>query len=199
MTPDEWNTIALVLDKGFKWREPFGEAHETTYQLLLDGYDAEEVAASLRMLVARGQVFGPTPGEIVALLRAEPQRPSFDELCELLFGKGGIAYPSDESVALERCEGVEARLGLGQPLLSGFVRRVQFKRLRGIAFEMKSGEWGEVERRRLREAWDQFVADVDERGIGALAPGRRGEMARVDPLAAIGAGRQAIEAGKEHQ
>ena len=84
MTNEEWDTFAMLLDKGFKWREPFGEAHVFTYRTLLDGYEAEQIADALRALIARGQKFGPTPGEIIAEIRSDPSMPTFDETLTLV-------------------------------------------------------------------------------------------------------------------
>lgn len=79
MTNDEWASIALLLHRGFKWSEAFGAAHDRAYRILLDGYEAEQIAAALNALVARGQVFGPTAGEIVGEIRRDPDAPTFAE------------------------------------------------------------------------------------------------------------------------
>ena len=187
MTADEWNTIALLLDKGFKWREPFGEAHETTYRILLDGYSAEDVASAIRALVARGQVFGPTPGEVVAEIRNDPAAPTFDEAYALIYRPKGILWGKSNA---QSTEFAKSRV---HPLVGSFALRYGIERLRML--EVDHEDYGDIKRRDLRLAWDQHVEAMEGRDVAALVASsdRRGQLGRFDPLTALGSPAPQIE------
>jgi hypothetical protein len=200
MTDDEWMTISMLLDKGFKWREPFGVAHATTYRVLLDGYDAEQIAGGLRKLIARGQVFGPTPGELVALINEDPSRPTFIEAYRLIYGKGGIlrARPTvstwPDNAAKERDYDLAARerAAAMHPLVAAFVERYGISRLRLL--EVDHDDYGELNRKDLEAHWDRFCEAVQDRRVAAIAAPRRGEgLAKLDPLSALGVRSPAAE------
>ena len=178
MTDEQWDAIALLLDKGFKWREPFGGAQLTAYRLLLDGYDEEQIAGALRTLVARGQVFGPTPGELVEVMRHDPSRPTFTEAYRLIYGRGGLLWT----------RGV--RIDDVHPLLQSFVGRYGLDRLRLL--EVDHDDYGDLKRRELESQWDAHCEAMEGRDVAALALSRsdRGSLGRLDPLAALGIGQQ---------
>lgn len=201
MTNEEWDTFAMLLDKGFKWKEPFGPAHEFTYRTLLDGYEPEQIAAVLRMLVARGQVFGPTPGEIVAAIRKDPGAPTFEEAYRLIFGAGGVLrarLPYDGPVLdpeRRRDAAARARMAEIHPLVASFVDRYGQDRLRML--EVDHPDYGDLKRKELREAWDRHCEAMEGREVAALASGRRDGLRAFDPLTAIGGGvRRELGAGE---
>jgi hypothetical protein len=195
MTDDEWNVISLLLDHGFKWREPFGKGHETSYRVLLDGYDPEQIGGALRQLVARGQVFGPTPGEIVELIRADPSMPTGAEMVTLLYARGGVfkARPPYSGRPLTDSDFEEAqwaRAGELHPSIGAFVRTQGLRRLRML--EVDHEVYGESTRRRLLEEWNTFIEANEGRDLAALAAGpARGQLGRFDPLAALPTGPKA--------
>lgn len=180
MTPDEWESIALLLDKGFKWREPFGVAQSTTYRVLLDGHAAEQIAGALRVLVGRGQVFGPTPGEIVSLIRSDPSKPTFEEAYQLIYGPRGILWGRSNGQAAEF-----ARSSM-HPLVGSFAVRYGIERLRLL--EVDHEDYGPLRRKELQAAWDRHAEATEGRNLASLMSPRRGELGLLDPLAAIGVG-----------
>jgi hypothetical protein len=192
MTSDEWGAICLLLDKGFKWREPFGKAQSSAYRMLLEGYSAEQLMTVIRALVARGQVFGPTPGEIVAEIRCDPSRPTFVEAYALIYGKGGIlrARSAESTFGDEGERGrayraaQRARAAGMHPLVASFVDRYGLDRLEVLP--LNDPEFGDAKRRELERSWDDHVEAMEGRDVRALASGRRGEgLARLDPLSAL--------------
>lgn len=175
MTDAEWDTFALLLDKGFKWREPFGQAHETTYRVLLDGYDGEQIAYALRALIASGQVFGPTPGEIVAAVRTDPSRPTFEEMLHGLYGPGGIYGFKRSGVTIS-------------PWVTAFADNFGRERLRLL--EIEDPDEGKWRRRELQDAWERFLEANESRQAHEIAArSGRGTLGRINPLAAIEGGR----------
>lgn len=193
MTDEQWDAIAMLLDKGFKWKQPFGEASAAAYRVLLDGYDGEQIASALRMLIARGQVFGPTPGELVALIHHDPSRPTFDEMCRLVYGRGGIlrarprASSWPDAAARDRAyhQAAMDRAAQLHPLVATFVDRVTLDWLRNLALD--HDDYGELNRKDLLARWEAHVEAMDGRDVAAIASGRRREgLQRFDPLAALG-------------
>lgn len=70
------------------------------------------------------------------------------------------------------------------PLVAAFIDRQGIDRLRDLP--VNDADWGDRHRRDLQHAWERHVEAFDGRQIAALASGRRGELARLDPLAALG-------------
>lgn len=195
MNADDWDAISILLDKGFKWREPFGEIQAGAYRMLLDGYSSEQVMVAVRALVVDGQVFGPTPGEIVARIRQDPSTPTFEEAYELIYGKGGIvrARPTgnltfgDQASLLRAYH--QARVQRAQqvhPRVGSFVLRYGINRL--YELPLHDPVYGDVKRRELEAAWNRHVEAMDGREVAAIAAGdrSRGALRLLDPLAALG-------------
>jgi hypothetical protein len=65
-----------------------------------------------------------------------------------------------------------------------FVERQGIDRLRGL--QLADPDWGEKRRADLERAYNEHVEAFDGREVAALASGGRGELARLDPLAALG-------------
>ena len=191
MTNDEWDSICLLLDKGFKWREPFAEVQAGVYRTLLEGHSADEVLTVIRALVARGQVFGPTPGEIVAEMRSDPSAPTFIEAYALIYGRRGIlrARPNVTTFADEGERGrayraaQRARAATMHPLVADFCERYGYDRLELL--EVNDPTWGDAKRRELEGAWNTHVERLGERGVRAIAERRGDGLARLDPLSVV--------------
>lgn len=193
MTDDQWKALAMLLDKGFKWREPFVGAVEDTYQVLLDGYEPAQIASAITALVASGQVFGPTPGEIVAQIREDPDIPVWSEAYDKIYGRRGILrarppYPSGGWTG-DQLQVAQDKLGLEladeyHPLFGAFVRTQTLRRLRML--HVDDPNHGELVRKELGEDWALFIATTDRRQVAAIAAGgqRRG-LRRVDPSTVI--------------
>jgi hypothetical protein len=181
MSDDKWSAIALLLERGFKWSEPFAGAHERVYRTLLDGYDETQIAAAIRRLVTAGQVFGPTPGEIVRAIEADAYRPTFIEAFSAIYelrpvcgGRGvlrtrGGNGTSDRDARLDRAYEIH-------PLLGAFVQAYGLDRLEML--EVDHDEKAAVIRRQLEQTWDRFAEANEHRDAAALANGRRRELAR---------------------
>lgn len=171
MNADDWDAISILLDKGFKWREPFGEIQAGVYQVLLEGYSADQVMTAVRALVASGQVFGPTPGELVSQIRTDPSTPTFDEAYQQLYGPGGVFGFKRRGVTIS-------------PWVEAFVANYGRDRLRLL--EVDHDEYGDVKRRELRQSYEQFLEASEGRELAAIAEGRRGGGLRAfDPLSTL--------------
>lgn len=188
MTDDEWATFSMLLDKGFKWREPFGEAHAFTYRTLLDGYDSQQISDALRALIAQGQKFGPTPGEIIEQIRKDPLRPTFDEALKLVERALRAAnlplqgeYSSEAQMIQARHENVLKRASGMHPLVASFVGRRDIGRLRDEIGEL-DGRYGGIRRQELEQAWEAHCEAQDGREVAAITGPRRGELGSFDPL-----------------
>ena len=193
MTTDEWDSISILLDKGFKWREPFGEIAAATYLTLLEGHSAQDVLTAIREMVAAGQVFGPTPGEIAARITADPSLPSAEEAFTMIYGKGGVirarltpggSYGSEAEMLGARDEVRVKRAWELHPMLGAFVESFGIRELSML--EVEDPEWGGARRKQLREAWERHCEVNAGRGVAALARGRRKGLRQFDPLVALG-------------
>lgn len=181
MTRAEWRLIAGLVDEW--WPGKFERNSADAWFVALENREAQSVLDALKMLLARGGVHRPSLGEVVGQLRAEPSRPTFDEAYRLIYGPGGVL-------------GFKRKAKVGNPWVLAFVERFGVDRLRLL--EVDSEDYGEVNRRALRQSWEQFVEAMEGRDIAALTLGkRRGGMAHLDPLAALVAARPEINEGKD--
>lgn len=171
-----------------------------SYKAMLADTDPQAVVAAIRQLSYAGAArWRPKPPEILATLRRDPARPTFEEAYQLIYGPGGVLRSrpavrryADESerrrlydeAAIARAE------ELGPGLLAGFVVRQGLERLRHLPVGAMSdgdgageGHWA---RKELREAWERHVAASDGRELAVLASGGRLGLRQLDPLAALG-------------
>lgn len=206
---DEWAQFIAVLTRGFAARDPFTDADAAVYRLLLDAVEPAAALRAVQELVLEGQTMRPKPGEIVERVRRDRGQPTFDEACRLMFGRGGVLtarprggryvddaedVPEAERRTAEQKRWADERDVIRQalaevhPLVAAFVERQGFDRLRLL--ELDDPDYGALRRRELEQAWDRHVEAFDGREVAALAAGgdRRGQLARLDPLAALGRG-----------
>lgn len=201
-----WQAIALLLERGFKWREPFAGAHDRAYRVLLDGYSEQQLAAGIRRLVASGQVYGPAPGEIVQAIEGDPDRPTFLEAYSAIYdsrptcGGRGVLWIHARGGGSE----LEARLDRAyeiHPLIGAFVHAYGVSNLQMLPVEHE--EKGAMNRHQLEQAWDRFVEANAHRDAAALAAGCRRDLARgpqkSDFAGALGAGQSQPDGGEQCQ
>ncbi len=191
MTADEFAPAAQILDGA--WPGEFTDAEEGAYVFLLGDFTAEQVMAAIKAL--RRSRFRPAASEIVeAIEGTKAARPTFDEALRLIFAHGGVlsAQPPPrgmwigDSRRVARDAARAARMAMLPPLVASFVHRVTFGRLDHIDLE---NEW---HRKEMREAWEAHVAAQDGRELSALvARSGRGELGRLNPLAALTEGEAA--------
>ncbi len=171
----EWQAIALLLERGFKWREPFAGAHDRTYRTLLADYDEDALATALRKLVAGGQVYGPTPGEIVQAIEGDAERPTFLEAYSAIYDSHP-AWCGGRGILWTRPADPADRAWDIHPLIGAFVQSYGVERLRML--EVDHDEKGAMNRHQLELAWERFVEAHAHRDAAALAAGRRRELRR---------------------
>lgn len=149
---EKWDAIGLLLENG--WPGEFDDAAQGAYRALLHGYDPEQVAVALRVLVRRGNRFRPSAAEIAAEIDADPGRPTWSEAYRLMFGQRGLLTIRPGAACLRRAEDKH-------PLLAAFVRQEGYERLRMLP--VHDPDWGEKVRRDLEASWDALGARADHR------------------------------------
>lgn len=193
-TDEQWDVFAVVLQRAFAARDQLDAADLRVYRLLLDEYDPDAAMTALRSLIAAGQALRPRPGEIIQAIRTDPSAPTFDEAMVLLFGARGALlaqapagrYDSERDRSVARHAAIAERLQDLHPLIRAFVARQDIDRL--LRLPLNDPQWGEKHRADLQRSWEAHVTAFDGRDVALLAAGPRGrgELARLDPLAALG-------------
>jgi hypothetical protein len=177
MTADEFNACSALIRDWFKGE--YTADKKDSYRIALGELPGEHVLLALRKLVAQGQVFTPTPGEIISAIEQDPGVPTWAEAEARIF-----ATPS-----------TLRRLGAPHPALASFVDQMGgMDRLRRLPVDdVEQGKW---ERKRLREQWAEHLEAWDSRREHMVALGRGdGGPRRLDPISALGLGRPQLEEG----
>ncbi|MGH2870298.1 MAG: hypothetical protein ACRDNK_22360 [Solirubrobacteraceae bacterium] len=201
MTPEEWETICLLIEEG--WPGEFTDASAAAWRVFLDDYQPEQVLTALKMLVARGGRFRPSVAEVVEQIRSDPGKPTFDEALALIrtalraynlplhgdFETERQMLHARERKVLERADGMH-------PRVVSFIDRRSVGRLMDEVAEIEDERWGTRNRRDLQAAWEEHCDACEGREVAVLARSGRGKLAPLDPLAALNIGRpKQIESG----
>lgn len=185
--PDEWDTLCLLIEEG--WPGEFTDAAAKAWRVFLDDYDAGQVLAAVKILVARGGRFRPSVAEVAAQIRQDPSAPTFEEAYALIYSPKGILWGRSNGAAKEF-----AQRGV-HPLVGSFAVRYGIERLRML--EVDHETYGSVKRKELRDAWDRHLEASEGRDLAALMAPREKSLGRLDPLAALGASRPELGSGDE--
>lgn len=169
------------------------------------GLTAEQTLLAIRTWPA-GSDFPPSAPNLAARALEDPSVPTFPEAMRLVrhalrafnlplkgdFSTEAQMLGARNQRVLERAEGLH-------PLVASFVDRMGVERLQREVGEMGDDEFGSLRRRDLERAWREQCEAMRGRERVLLVSGRsgRGSLASVDPLAAIGVGRRALEAGNQ--
>jgi len=166
-TDDQWDAFAALLQAG--WPGDFNEAERKAARVLLDDVEPAQVIVALKRLLHSGRKFYPRPAvsDLLAELRSEPERPTFDE-----------AYPT---IYRSAAKGL-IPTGL-HPLIAAFIEHQGLERLGQLPLD--DPDWGEKHRRDLRAAWIEHVESWNGRQVAAIASGATGPR-RLDPASALG-------------
>jgi hypothetical protein len=197
MTDQEWESICFLVEE---WWPPspaegeFDEHRRRSWRLALDGFEADAIAQAIKALLIAGGKWRPRVAEVIGQLRKDPSKPTFEEAYQLIYGSRGVLraqpivsiFPSESDRARAYAQAAKDRVAGMHPLVAAFVSRYGVDRLRNL--EVDHLDYGDLKRRELREAWERHCEALDGRNIAALAAGRRGEIGRLDPLAALGGG-----------
>lgn len=161
-------------------------------ELQARGLSAEGVLIAIRTWPA-GTDFPPSAPNLAAAARRDPNAPTFAEMLELVYGRGGVlrARPAQRVFAGEaererawRAAALE-RAALMHPLVTGFVASQGVARLRMLPLD--DPDYGPIRRKELAAEWAEFVERNEGREVAALVAGRRGEMGAFDPARALAA------------
>lgn len=162
----------------------------------VSSWGKEAIAAYVQDLAARGvtpesalvavrscdgtQRFPPSAPELAALARQDPDRPTFDEAYQQLYGPGGVFGVRRAGVTVSEW-------------VTAFAADYGHERLRML--EVDDPDWGHQRRRELRASWEQFVETVESRDLAQVARGRssRRGLGRPDFAGSVGVGRRQIE------
>jgi hypothetical protein len=191
ITDDEWAGISLLIEAG--WPGDFTDATASAWRVFLGGYTPNDLLDALKRLVARGDRFRPSVAEVVAELRNDPSAPTFDEMMELVFGRGGVlsartsinkgVWVMGERDALD-IEAMQQHAATMHPLVQSFVDRQGLHRLRRLNIDDE--EYGAIRRRELAQAWEQHLEAMHGRDIAAMTTGRgNGSLTKLDPLSVL--------------
>ena len=188
-TDDQWSVFVTLLRRG--WPGEVSTADANAYRVLLDGTDPAIAVEAIRRLLHAGNRFRPSAAELLGAANTDPSKPTFDEAYRMIFGARGVlkARPHQRTFnnagERERAYRQAAldRAAEMHPLIASFVAVQDPSRLRELPLD--DPDWGRKHRSDLEDAWNRHVDATDGRQVAALAAGRRGELARFDPLAAL--------------
>jgi hypothetical protein len=145
-------------------------------ELAARGVSPDAALVAIRSCPA-GQKFPPSAPELAALARQDPERPTFDEAFQGIYGPGGVFGVKRSGVTVS-------------PWVTAFVDWFGRDRLRMLEVDCEvEGKW---RRRELRESYEQFLEVAEGRVVAQIARSGRGTLGRVDPLTAVGGGRLGI-------
>ncbi len=137
----------------------------------------------------RKSAFPPSAGELAADGLRDPSTPTFTEAFRAIDGPHGVlvarepyAGPVREPAA-SRQRAALARAAECHPLIGAFIESYGLARLRLL--EVDHPEYGELRRNDLGAEWERFLTATEGRDLAALGTRRRGEIGRLDPLAAL--------------
>jgi hypothetical protein len=154
MERDEWESIALLIDNG--WKGEFDDTMSSSYFTLLGRFTREQVMGALYGIIENGKPFVPSVPEIVSEVRKQeqPSLPSWTEVwskIELVMSK---CKTEDEAVAelTEYCH----------PVAGAFMRLEGFERLRREPF--LDPDYGTLRVRELQRRWVEF-SEVNQEKI----------------------------------
>lgn len=191
ISPDEWESISLLIEEG--WPGEFTDAASSAWRVFLDDYNADGVLTALKVLVARGGRFRPSVAEVAAEINVDRSAPTFVEAYQLIYGVRGVlaARPKgelwwDTPAQRERAYEDAARDCAAEmhPLIGRFINRYGIDRLRML--ELGDPEYGAIRRRELQADYEQLAEALEGRRLESIAAPRRNELAKVDPLASLG-------------
>jgi hypothetical protein len=190
--PDEWESICLLVEEG--WPGEFTDSAASAWRVFLDDYESAQVLAALKAMVARGGTFRPSVAQVVAEMRRDPSKPTFDEALVLIrralrAGRRPLtgSYDNEAQMLGAREELVrEAALGMHQSVASFVGRCSDIGRLEDEISELSGGEYAGARRRDLERRWEAHLEAFEGREISALAAGRRDGLRQLDPLGALG-------------
>lgn len=146
-------------------------------ELQARGVDPEQALVAIRSCPAE-QKFPPSAPELAGLARRDPSRPTFDEAYQMIYGPGGVLGFKRSGVVVS-------------PWVLAFVEQYGKARLDLLPVD---GDHSGIVRRDLQQSYEQFLEATEGREVAAIASGRRGQLGRFDPAAAIEAGPNQQEA-----
>lgn len=153
-TDQTWDAFCSLLEHG--WPGPFPSEAGDAYRLLLDDVEPEATFAAVKTLIKQGKPFRPSVAEIAGEAIADPSKPTFDEALHAI---RRVVPIHPDTAALERAEGIH-------PYLRAFIESVGLDRLR--RWPIDDPEFGQLETKKLREAWDRFVERADHRTASGM-------------------------------
>lgn len=191
MTDQEWEVVCAVLREGWPgdWTPTDTSA---ALKVMLGGEDAQATLAALHAIARQpGRKFRPSVSEILGEIAHDPSLPTWAEARHAIWD-GGITAAGNEDDGLARADAVH-------PALGAFVALKGWQALRMAP--VADPEYGELRLKELAREWADHLESWQHRGAhrAALAAvGRRGSLAKLEPLAAIGRLRSvaAIERGE---
>lgn len=147
MNGRDWDAICHILSGAYKG--DFTESKANIYRQFLIKYDRAEMEAAMLILSERGQVFLPTPGELIAAIGLVSRVEAPDFTTAMRFIRRIGKYPDDTKFVRwleEACHPIVAAW------VSDFgVRNIRYE-------EVDDPDYGGLILRRWRHSYDQYVA-----------------------------------------
>jgi hypothetical protein len=138
-------------------------------ELQARGIDAEQALIAIRSC-GGDQKFPPSAPELAALARHDPDRPTFEECYQQLYGPGGIF-------------GIRRTGAVVSPWVEAFADTYGRERIRML--EVEHEQYGDIKRRDLQDAYARFLEASEGRAVAQIARSGRGGLGRLDALEAI--------------
>lgn len=195
MPEHDWKPVANALLGS--WPSQVASWGREVLAAYLAELEARSVTPAQALVAIRAcpadQTFPPSAPEMAALARRDPGRPTFAEMCVLVFGPHGVlrartpvrkgSWDDGERDRLD-AEAMWERAQSMHPLIARFIRDQGLDQLRRL--NLDDQDWGQARRQQLQHSWDGFVDAYEGREVAAIAAGRRGGLGRLDPLEALG-------------
>jgi hypothetical protein len=189
MRNDQWIGVCSLLEHGFPGE--FSDAARVSYRLLLDDFEPGQVVDAVKLLVRKGGTFRPSASEIAGAITADPSTPTFTEALRDL--RRALSVRQDYFAKADEKERVcvEWLEQHSHDLVARFFEAQSYGRLSVLPID--DPDYGQLEIKRLREDWGQFVGRAEERMAAGLPAGtgtRRQQLAphKPDFAAALPAG-----------
>lgn len=195
MNDREFDAVVQLVEECWPGPDVFDQRKRDAWQLMLGHHEAADVAAAVHRLVQTGDHWRPSVAEVAAAINADPGFPSWDEVYEVIYGRGRVTRaPTDEEAIARAAEAHEA-IGL-------FVRAKGLRALQLLP--INDPVYGQLRQRELRENWEQHVDRYQERRregrvMAALGRPAHGELQRFDPLAALERPRLELAPGADEE
>jgi hypothetical protein len=134
----------------------------SSYRILLDKYEPEQVVAAIQSMVDGGRQYRPMPGEVVAAIRHDPTMPTWPEAYRDVMRALRVHTPYQASDGEKEAIAVGWLREHSHELVAAFFRAQTYAVLSMLPLNDQDDD-GKFAVKRLREDWEAFVERADDR------------------------------------